>query len=122
MLTASIVAMISFLSQASSDPAIWRVEPDTCLVSESETRCFMRVSITLLSLSVGKVCIIANKQVLTCMYEGQKSVTVDITLTSDTTLHLNDTNGKRLAEHTLVFNKLLDADFSQRTRLPWSLF
>jgi len=114
------MTLVSFEADASGP--VWRVEPDTCLVSEEETSCLMKVTVTLLTAQSERVCVTAINKQLVCLNEGQNRTTIDITVTSDTLLSLHDSNGKQLAEHTLMFSTLFKADFNQRTRLPWSLF
>lgn len=101
---------------------VWEVEPDTCLIDESETGCVIQVRITLLNQAQHNPCVYIEKSRQTCFANETTQTTITVNLTANTVLYLRGESGAVLATHELVLSTLHTADFKQRVRLPWSLF
>lgn len=101
---------------------IWRVEPDTCLLSEQESTCVMQVKITLLQQVDTDLCVFISSKKSGCFIEQTRSMLISVDLVDDTKLTLRNNQGISVASHALTLTTLASANFNRRVRLPWSLF
>lgn len=136
---ALVGANVTHAQAARSGLPIWRVEPDTCLVSDNEISCEINVKITLLAhdkstddkttdnkttlvTSHSPLCVYLEDSLIDCFKNGSSQLSISVELKNSKRLILRNKNMNILAQHELQFSSLASVNFEKRTRLPWSLF
>ncbi len=120
-LTLLLLAMF-YAEWSVAQSTVWHIEPDSCVVTETDEFCDSVITIRLLAELDSPACVYARNRWIGCFAADKRSLSFPITVTEDIRLELRSDQGTQLAQATIAYTVLRAQAQRRRIRLPWSVF